>query len=146
MKKAVLVAILLWTLFTIAIFSQSRDSYIYEFLGQSENSIQKIWGYPERTEINNDGFLLWYYTFDYSQRIFYFDNNVVEMCQSILVVNDYNYAVQLADALENSIKAQGFWVYSQDKNRIVYTNGRVELLAQITRYDSQYIFQLIAYR
>jgi len=115
-------------------------------LGLSSNTIQQIWGYPERTEINSEGYVLWYYTYEYAERIFYFDGNYVEMSQSILVVNSYDYAKQLADDVDTFFASEGFWIVSQQQNRVIFTNGMVNIVAQVTLYNKSYIFQLLAYR
>lgn len=127
-------------------FGQNRDSRIDSYLGLSKNTIQKIWGYPEYTEINSDGYLLWHYSYNHAERIFYFYDNYVEMSQSLLMVNSYEYAKQLAEAMDSAFESEGFWLISQQANRFLYTNGISNILVQITQYNNNYLFQLLAYK
>ena len=146
MKKSLLLGIVIYLFFSISIFAQTQHSSLDAFLGKSTTTIQSIWGYPERTEINKDGLLLWYYTYMDATRIFYFYDNYVEMSHSILTVTSYEYAIQLAQDIDTKLLSDGFWnVPAQHQDQFLYTNGVIDFLGQINRYGNNYTFQLITY-
>jgi len=143
MKKTILISLLL--VFVLAIASFGQNNRIDQYLGQSQASIQKNWGTPLNTTIDKDGYVVFKYYYNYTDWYFYFYANTVEKVQSIIVYNNYTSAEQHAGDLDDFFVSNGFWVASQVKNRVLYTNGYSNVLIEITRYNRDYIFNLVAF-
>jgi len=146
MKQNLIFALLISLFLTLAVFGQSKQSRLDEFLGKSTTTIQNIWGYPETTEITKEGYVKWSYTYQGNiNRTFYFSGNYVEICGSSIILNDYNYAMQLTKELADGFISEGFWVYRSSGNTTTMTNGRVYIDVSILEYKNKYGFILLAY-
>jgi hypothetical protein len=149
--KAVFMTLLVYALFTIAIFSQSRDARLDEFIGSSKQQVTKYWGYPEETQTSKTGLLLWLYSNGEDVvRTFYFKNDIVQMAGSMTIVENYSYALELAGLLGKNFKDQGFWLYddqSTDESVLmVMTDGYSYIDMRIAKSGNNYAFALLAYK
>ena len=142
---------LITTLFVVILsfltLAQTRSSYLYEFLGKSKGEITKIWGSPEQVTVDKSGYVVWYYTYSGAVRTFYFYGSYVELCGSVIVVDSYDYAAQVADALAEKFTEQGFYVYEARSDVTILSNGRVFIDVQFGKYSyNQYSISLLTYR
>lgn len=143
MKKTIFISLIM--ILVLGSMSFGQNNRIDQYLGQSQTSIQKTWGTPLSTDIDNDGYVVFKYNYNYADWYFYFYSNTVERVKSITVYNNYSSAEQYAGDLDDFFISNEFWVISQVKNRVIYTNGYSNVLIEITGYNENYIFTLTAY-
>lgn len=150
MIKTTIYTLVLYMLFSISIFSQSKDSRLDQFLGSSKNDITSVWGYPDKTENTKDGYLKYSYYVGDITRTFYFYRNRVEMAGSIIVVTSYSYAKELSFSLGVTMGEQGFTIYdtqkSSDNYLMIVTNGYAYIDIRIFPVRNNYGFSLLAYQ
>jgi hypothetical protein len=146
MKKFILTLLMIVSL-SFLTWGQSRDSDLADFLGKSQNTISRIWGSPQDSEINEEGYLVWHYTYGEAIRSFYFYGNYVELVGSILAVKTKDYALKLAYELGNYYENKGYWIYNETPYVVTVTNGRiyVDIIVAEIRYKT-YAFSLLVYR
>lgn len=146
MKHNILLTLILSLFLTLAVLGQTKESRIDNFLGKSKATIQKVWGYPDKTEITQQGYVMWTYNVKGNiKRDFYFSGDYVEMAGSVIVFDNFSYAKQFAADLGASFRSNGFWLLRENGDTDTYTNGQAYLDIAIISYKGYYAFSLLAY-